>query len=216
MSSDSLALFRKSMGNELGALAEVRTSHTKDCYLLHTNNTAATLPARASASRITALTSSILTTLHSLQASDRTALQSAASRLSTHTTIGSVLGFSLGLFAAIRLRRNRTAMFNAFRASEKPTSVQFANGRTENLPDLTPMLKPSTLGDVATYSLFGLAGLFVGGETGLLTGGLSAQSAIKKDPEAKKRIETAFRKFRAETLRLEADQLEKGEKALGL
>jgi hypothetical protein len=216
MSSDSLALFRKSMGNELGALAEVRTSHTKDCYLLHTNNTVATLPARASASRITALTSSILTTLHSLQASDRTALQSAASRLSTHTTIGSVLGFSLGLFAAIRLRRNRTAMFNAFRASEKPTSVQFANGRTENLPDLTPMLKPSTLGDVATYSLFGLAGLFVGGETGLLTGGLSAQSAIKKDPEAKKRIETAFRKFRAETLRLEADQLEKGEKALGL
>jgi hypothetical protein len=50
----------------------------------------------------------------------------------------------------------------------------------------------------------------------LLTGGLSAQSAIKKDPEARKRIETAFRKFRAETLRLEADQLEKGEKALGL
>jgi len=179
MSSDSLALFRKSLGNELGALAEQHYQHD-------------------------------------LQASDRTALQSAASRLSTHTTIGSVVGFSLGLFAAIRLRRNRTAIFNAFRASEKPTSVQFANGRTETLPDLTPMLKPSTLGDIATYTLFGLAGLFVGGETGLLTGGLSAQSAIKKDPEAKKRIETAFRKFRAETLRLEADQLEKGEKALGL
>jgi hypothetical protein len=158
----------------------------------------------------------ILTTIHSLQASDRTALQSAASRLSTHTTIGSILGFSLGIFAAIRLRRNRTAMFNAFRTSEKPVAVQFAGGRTENLPDLTPMLKPSTLGDIATYSLFGLGGLFVGGETGLLTGGLSAQSAIKKDPEAKKRIEGAFRKFRAETLRLEADQLEKGEKALGL
>jgi hypothetical protein len=107
-------------------------------------------------------------------------------------------------------------MFNAFRTSEKPTAVQFANGRTETLPDLTPMLKPSTLGDIATYTLFGLGGLFVGGETGLLTGGLSAQSAIKKDPEARKRIETAFRKFRAETLRLEADQLEKGEKALGL
>ena len=158
----------------------------------------------------------ILTTRLSLQASDRAALQSAASRLSTHTTIGSVLGFSLGLYAAIRLRRNRTTMFNAFRATEKPVSVQFANGRTENLPDLTPMLKPSTFGDIATYTLFGLGGLFVGGETGLLTGSLSAGSAIKKDPEAKKRIEGAFRKFRAETLRLEADQLEKGEKALGL
>jgi hypothetical protein len=215
MSSDSLALFRKSLGNELGALAEVRTSHIQGYYILHTNKIAAALSTRVRASPIKGLIC-ILTNIHSLQASDRTALQSAASRLSTHTTIGSVVGFSLGLFAAIRLRRNRTAMFNAFRASEKPTSVQFANGRTETLPDLTPMLKPSTLGDVATYTLFGLAGLFVGGETGLLTGGLSAQSAIKKDPEAKKRIETAFRKFRAETLRLEADQLEKGEKALGL
>jgi hypothetical protein len=38
MSSDSLALFRKSLGNELGALAEVRTSHITYHYLLHTNN----------------------------------------------------------------------------------------------------------------------------------------------------------------------------------
>ena len=107
-------------------------------------------------------------------------------------------------------------MFNAFRTAEKPVAVQFAGGRTEAVPDLTPMLKPSTFGDIATYTLFGLGGLFVGGETGLLTGSLSAQSAIKKDPEAKRRIETAFRKFRAETLRFEADQLEKGERPLGL
>ncbi|KAI5239016.1 hypothetical protein E4T47_08339 [Aureobasidium subglaciale] len=179
MSSDSLALFRKSMGNELGALAEQHYQHD-------------------------------------LQTSDRDALKSAASRVSMHTTIGSVVGFSLGLYLSYRLRANRTAMFNAFRTSEKPVAVQFAGGRTENLPDLTPMLKPSTFGDIATYTLFGLGGLFVGGETGLLTGGLSAQSAIKRDPESKRRIETAFRKFRAETLRLEADQLEKGQKGLGL
>ncbi|CAD0058289.1 unnamed protein product [Aureobasidium pullulans] len=158
MSSDSLALFRKSLGNELGALAEQHYQHD-------------------------------------LQSSDREALQKAASRVSMHTTIGSVVGLSLGLFLSFRLRKNRTTMFNAFRTSEKP---------------------PSTLGDIATYTLFGLGGLFVGGETGLLTGGLSAQSAIKKDPEAKKRIEAAFRKFRAETLRLEADQLEKGERGLGM
>jgi hypothetical protein len=152
----------------------------------------------------------------SLQASDREALQSAAARVSTHTTIGSVLGLSLGLFAAFRLRSNRTRMFNAFRAAEKPTHVQFAGGRTEPIPDVTPMLKPSTLGDVGTYLLFGMGGLFVGGETGLLTGGLSAQRKIAQDPEAKKRIESAFRRFRAETLRLEADQLEKGGKMMGL
>ncbi|THY30267.1 hypothetical protein D6D01_03278 [Aureobasidium pullulans] len=179
MSSDSLALFRKSLGNELGALAEQHYQHD-------------------------------------LQSTDREALQKAASRVSMHTTIGSVVGLSLGLFLSFRLRKNRTTMFNAFRTSEKPVAVQFAGGRTEPLPDLTPMLKPSTLGDIATYTLFGLGGLFVGGETGLLTGGLSAQSAIKKDPEAKKRIEAAFRKFRAETLRLEADQLEKGERGLGM
>ncbi|KAI4726135.1 hypothetical protein E4T49_06078 [Aureobasidium sp. EXF-10728] len=179
MSSDSLAIFRKTMGDELGALAEQHYQHD-------------------------------------LQSSDRAALQSAASRLSTHTTLGSIVGFSLGLYLSYRLRANRTAMFNAFRTSEKPVAVQFAGGRTEQLPDITPMLKPSTFGDIATYTLFGLGGLFVGGETGLLTGGLSAQRAIKKDPEAKKRIESAFRKFRAETLRLEADQLEKGQKVLGI
>ncbi|KAI5198927.1 hypothetical protein E4T39_06528 [Aureobasidium subglaciale] len=198
MSSDSLALFRKSMGNELGALAEQHYQHEFVLVVFE----ASILPHTD--------------TSYSLQTSDRDALKSAASRVSMHTTIGSVVGFSLGLYLSYRLRANRTAMFNAFRTSEKPVAVQFAGGRTENLPDLTPMLKPSTFGDIATYTLFGLGGLFVGGETGLLTGGLSAQSAIKKDPESKRRIETAFRKFRAETLRLEADQLEKGQKGLGL
>ncbi|KAH0258073.1 hypothetical protein KCU91_g16009, partial [Aureobasidium melanogenum] len=179
MSSDSLAMFRKSLGDELGSLAEQHYQHD-------------------------------------LQSSDRAALQTAASRVTTHTTIGSIVGFSLGLYLSYRLRANRTAMFNAFRTAEKPVAVQFAGGRTETLPDLTPMLKPSTFGDIVTYTLFGLGGLFVGGETGLLTGSLSAQSAIKRDPEAKRRIESAFRKFRAETLRFEADQLEKGERSLGL
>lgn len=36
----------------------------------------------------------------------------------------------------------------------------------ESLPDLTPMLKPSTLGDVATYFFASLGGLFLGGELG--------------------------------------------------
>ena len=107
-------------------------------------------------------------------------------------------------------------MFAAFRASEKPVAVQFAGGRTEALPDMTPLLKPSTLGDVATYTLFAAGGLFFGGEVGLLAGGYSAKSGITKDPASRARIDAAFRKFRAETLRLEADQLEKGEKGLGL
>lgn len=67
---------------------------------------------------------------HDLEQSDRDVLKSAARTLSTHVTVGSMVGLGLGIFLAYRLRSNRTAMFNAFKASEKPTHVQFAGGRT--------------------------------------------------------------------------------------
>jgi hypothetical protein len=71
---------------------------------------------------------------HDLQQSDRDALRSAARKVSTHATIGSLLGLGLGVFMAYRLRSARTAMFNAFRAQEKPTKVLFADGRTGEAP----------------------------------------------------------------------------------
>jgi len=60
-----------------------------------------------------------------------------------------------------------------------------------------------------------MGGLFVGGETGLLFGSLSAGRTITGDPVARARIEKAFRKFRAETLRREADVLDRDESVLG-
>ena len=54
--------------------------------------------------------------------------------------IGSALGLGLGLFLAYRLRTNRTKIFEAFKAVEKPTDVQFANGRTGIEPSCS--LKP--------------------------------------------------------------------------
>ena len=72
------------------------------------------------------------------------------------------------------------------------------------------MLKPTNLGDVATYVFFSMGGLFIGGESGFLTGTASAQRTISKDPEARQRIETAFRKFKADALRKQADQLDGG------
>ena len=72
------------------------------------------------------------------------------------------------------------------------------------------MLKPSTLGDAAAYTFFGAGGLFLGGETGLLTGTGSAGRTISGDPESRKRIEAAFSKFRADVLRKEADALDGG------
>ncbi len=70
------------------------------------------------------------------------------------------------------------------------------------------MLRPSTLGDIAAYTFFGFGGLFLGGETGLLTGSASAGRTITRDPESRQRIETAFRRFRADVLRKEADTLD--------
>ena len=66
---------------------------------------------------------------HDLRDSDRDTLISAGSKMGTHATVGSIIGLGLGVVLAFRLRRNRTQMFNAFRAAEKPTHVRFANGR---------------------------------------------------------------------------------------
>ncbi|KAH7369293.1 hypothetical protein B0T11DRAFT_278551 [Plectosphaerella cucumerina] len=147
---------------------------------------------------------------HDLTASDRDALSSAAKKVGTFATVGSLVGLGLGVFLAARLRRGRTEMFNAFRAADKPTHVQFADGRTSPIPDITPLIKPSTAGDIATYGLLGLGGLFLGGETGFLTGSWSATRSINRDPEVRRRIETAFRRFRADYLRKEADRLDGG------
>ena len=131
----------------------------------------------------------------SLQQSDRDALQRAASTVSTYASIGSVLGIGLGIFLAYRLRTKRTAIFNTFKAHEQPSAVKFPSGREETLPDLRNVMKPTTFGDVATYSLLGAGGLFFGGEMGLLTGTLRARSQIGTDRESRERIETAFRRY---------------------
>ena len=66
---------------------------------------------------------------HDLRDSDRDILTSAARKIGTHVTVGSVLGLGLGLLLAFRIRRSRTQMFKAFRAVERPTHVRFADGR---------------------------------------------------------------------------------------
>lgn len=66
---------------------------------------------------------------HDLQDSDRDALRSAASKINTHVTVGTIVGLGLGAFLAFRVRRTRMQMFNAFRAHEKPTHVKFSDGR---------------------------------------------------------------------------------------
>ena len=71
-------------------------------------------------------------------------------------------------------------------------------------------MKPKALGDVATYFFFSAGGLFLGGETGLLTGSASASRTITRDLDSRARIEAAFRKFRADVLRKEADDLDGG------
>ncbi|RHZ50081.1 hypothetical protein CDV55_100110 [Aspergillus turcosus] len=146
---------------------------------------------------------------HDLQPEDRDVLKGAASRVSLWTTVGSAVGIGLGLYVAFRLRSTRKAFFEAFRAAEKPTQVVFADGRTEVIPDITPLLKPTTWGDFATYFFASAGGLFLGGELGFFAGAASGSRSIAKDPERRKRIENAFRKFRADVLRKEADALDR-------
>ncbi|EEH17645.2 hypothetical protein PABG_00208 [Paracoccidioides brasiliensis Pb03] len=144
---------------------------------------------------------------HDLQPSDCDRLNSAASKLGTHTTVGSVVGIGLGMYMAYRVRRVRMDMFTAFRIVEKPTHVQFASGRIEMVPDLTPFLRPTLLGDIATFGLFAAGGLFIGGEAGLLCGVYSARRTLVKDLESKLRIERPFARLRADILQRQAECL---------
>lgn len=50
--------------------------------------------------------------------------------------------------------------------------------------------------------------MFIGGELGLLGGGFSARRTVTRDPESRRRIENAFRRFRADVLREEAKKLD--------
>ncbi|KAF3935242.1 hypothetical protein ABW19_dt0202217 [Dactylella cylindrospora] len=145
---------------------------------------------------------------HDLYESDRQALKSAAGKLSTYATVGSLVGLGLSVFLSFRLRQNRKIFFEAFRAREKPTSVKFADGREEALPDITQLLKPTTLGDFATYTFFGAGGLFLGGEIGFILGNGAAARTIKQDPESAKRIDAAFRNFRIDILKKQIEILE--------
>ncbi|GAW15069.1 hypothetical protein ANO14919_044780 [Xylariales sp. No.14919] len=149
-----------------------------------------------------------------LEPSDREALLKATTRVATATTVGSLIGLGLGLYASIRLGRVRADMFTAFRAGEKPASVVFANGTQEAAPDATPLVRPTKFGDFATYFFCGLGGTLLGGELGLLTGTWSASRKIDKDPARRERIQKAYRLFRIDVLRKEIARLENGSTAV--
>ena len=86
----------------------------------------------------------------------------------------------------------------------------------EAIPDVTPFLRPSTAGDIATYTFFGFSGIVIGGDVGLLTGSGSAGRTINRDADSRKRIEIAFQKFKADVLRKEADDVDGGKGASNL
>lgn len=58
--------------------------------------------------------------------------------------------------------------------------------------------------------------MFLGGETGFLTGTASASRLIAKDPEARERIEKAFKNYRIDVMKHEIKELEGKSKLEGL
>jgi hypothetical protein len=206
--SESLAAFRPNRSKDLKQLAEEHIQHEYD--------------------RLNRLEFMHVLTCFSLSQQDRDLLKSAGGKVSMHAGIASLAGLGLGVYFAFRLRAMRLAYFNAFRAMEKPVEVRFADGRTgmwsictrtwnhvsltqtfaEPIPDISDKLSPSRWGDAATYILFSVGGLFLGGEIGLLTGTASASRTITKDPESRERIEKAFKNYRIDVLKREIQHLQ--------
>lgn len=83
-------------------------------------------------------------------------------------------------------------------------------GTSVDVPDVTDKVVPSAVGDFAAYFFLGLGGLFLGGETGLLSGTTMAWRRVRADEERRRRVENAYRAFKVDLLRKEADALEKG------
>lgn len=80
--------------------------------------------------------------------------------------------------------------------------------QSEPLPDIATLVQTSPWTDAAAAMLFAAGGLFIGGELGVLTGSWRARRSVTADPERRARIENAFRRYRADVLRREAQRLE--------
>lgn len=78
------------------------------------------------------------------------------------------------------------------------------------MPDVTSRLAPSPVGDSAAYFFLGLGGLFLGGETGFLSGTSIAARRVRADADRRKRVEDAYRGFKIDLLRKELQSLEQG------
>lgn len=63
-----------------------------------------------------------------LKPEDRALLRNAANKVTTHATVGSLLGLGLGIALAYRIRSNQVALYNAMKVVSRPTEVIFANG----------------------------------------------------------------------------------------
>ncbi|RQM04670.1 hypothetical protein DH86_00004320, partial [Scytalidium sp. 3C] len=144
----------------------------------------------------------------SLTESDRDTIKSAADKIKTHTYVGTLVGLGLGVALAWRFRQNRQRLFQTLRTVERPTHILFADGRKEALPDIAPMLQPSRLGDIASYTFFSLGGIFLGGECGLLSGAGAARRTITQDPVTKHRIEQAYLNYKEDVLKKQLKDLQ--------
>ncbi|RFU31461.1 hypothetical protein B7463_g4890, partial [Scytalidium lignicola] len=104
--------------------------------------------------------------------------------------------------------RNRLQLFQALRTAERPTHLVFADGRQEAIPDVTPWLQPSVVGDIAAYTFFAFGGMFLGGECGLLSGATAGRRTIMRDPETRSRIEKAYLNYRIDVLKKQTEVLQ--------
>lgn len=76
-------------------------------------------------------------------------------------------------------------------------------------------MQPTTVGDIATYGIFGIAGVFLGGDLGLLLGQRAARKTITQNPETRARVEKAYRGFKTDVLRKELQAVESGQRGWG-
>jgi hypothetical protein len=93
---------------------------------------------------------------HDLQPEDRETVKKAAGQFSTWTAVGSIVGLSAGLLLTLRFRAARLRAYEAFKLKDKPTGLQFANGRVSHLFQIASKLESTNSEFVSNGNIRGL------------------------------------------------------------
>ncbi|KAG8531817.1 uncharacterized protein KY384_003453 [Bacidia gigantensis] len=138
-----------------------------------------------------------------LTASDHKTIKSAYRNYKERVYISAFVGLGLGVYTAYRFRQRRWRAYHAALKTATDLLRHIKPYDKRNRPAV--VIRPSYLGDLATYLALGGFGLDFGGEIGVTIADRRVGRIITEDVECTERITQSSKKAKVEVLRVVAD-----------